>query len=178
MASLERVSLSRITQTAERHFKSFTIDTSTQKFKNAFLTLIQNITRSSPNQKANDPSAIKSGEENEKDTETVVSGLLESGYRWSYWKRFCPVRFRIDRAIVEGSHPATYRGRIYLLSSTEYVKEFVSNPSYYLKRRPQRNQRVVFVWNGSEGGEVFDEGLYWNILDNIWQCLNCTMLTS
>ncbi|KAG2382029.1 hypothetical protein C9374_005821 [Naegleria lovaniensis] len=150
-------SLENIIQNAKAHSKFISSNTSSQSLNDVFFNILQKIVRASPNVLAKSSSLPTENPEEEEDPQAQISAALEKGYKWSSWKKYCPVRFQVDRAIVEGLFPVLFRGRVYLLSTKEYQKEFITNPSYYLRRRPQKNQRVIFIWNGEEGKEVYEE---------------------
>ncbi|KAF0975422.1 hypothetical protein FDP41_005416 [Naegleria fowleri] len=149
--------LEEIIQNAKTHSKFISSNTSSQSLNDVFFNILQRIVRASPNILAKSASLPSDNPEEEEDPHAQLSAALEKGYKWSSWKKYCPVRFQVDRAIVEGTYPVLFRGRIYLLSTKEYQKEFMTNPSYYLRRKPQKKQRVIFVWNGEEGKEIYEE---------------------
>jgi hypothetical protein len=96
------------------------------------------------------PEELAESEEAEK----VTHLLTEKKLKISKWKYFCPVKLVSSgrRAIVRGSieHAAVFRDRLYFMSSADACEEFLRNPSYYLRLRPEKLQAVFLVGHPNE----------------------------
>jgi YHS domain-containing protein len=72
----------------------------------------------------------------------------------SRWKYYCPVKLISSgrRALVRGSieHAAVFRDRIYFMSSADACEEFLRNPSYYLRMKPEQLQCLFLMGHPTE----------------------------